>query len=505
MPDVESVDPRTGEVRLVVGPETTAHEVHEICVRARAAHRTIRTLGRAWRAGLLRAMADVLESGRELVVTTADAETALGTDRLNGELTRTCFQLRMFADVVDDGGFLEVVIDHAGPTDMGPRPDLRRMLVPVGPTAVFGASNFPLAFSVPGGDTASALAAGNPVIVKAHESHPATALLCAALMTEAATAVGAPEGTIGIVFGRAAGAQLVQHPEISAVGFTGSPSGGRALMRLAEARPAPIPFYGELGSLNPVVVTAAAAAERAEEVGQGLAASFTLGVGQFCTKPGLAFVPSGPDGDVLVASAAAVIEAGQSRVMLNAQIGEAFQRQLASLKSCLGVREVAATPQRDADGRSARAHLLEVSSQDLIDSMFEECFGPVSMVVRYDDVADLLPVLARVPPSLTATLHTGSDEGAVDGALREVLEEAAGRIVYNGFPTGVAVSWAQHHGGAWPASNSLHTSVGATAVRRFLRPRAWQDAPTALLPVELRDEPCGIPRRVDGVVVPTPA
>ncbi|MCW2780376.1 MAG: aldH, partial [Marmoricola sp.] len=399
MADVQSLDPRTGQVRTVIGQETTASEVRDLCVRAKAAHRAIRTLDRAWRARLLRSMADALESQRTLVVAAADAETALGVGRLDGELTRTCFQLRMFADVVEDGSFLEAAIDHAGMTDMGPRPDLRRMLVSTGPVAVFGASNFPLAFSVPGGDTASALAAGCPVIVKAHESHPATSQLCAAIMTAAATAVGAPEGTIGIVYGRDAGGHLVLDPAISAVGFTGSVSGGRALMRLIERRPVPIPFYGELGSTNPLVVTRAAASERGEEIGRNLAASFTLGVGQFCTKPGLVLVPVGPAGDTLVSSAAVAIGACQAGVMLNSNIAESFDRGLASLLSSPAVRSIAVGQPAGSTPRLTQPHLLEVNTGELTEVMFEECFGPVALVARYDTTEDLIRTLERVPPS----------------------------------------------------------------------------------------------------------
>ncbi|WP_432974591.1 aldehyde dehydrogenase (NADP(+)) [Dactylosporangium sp. CA-233914] len=499
MTNVNSVDPRTGEILAVVGSETTDEQVDAICDRAAAAYRTIRERDRSWRSGLLRAMAEALEGRRDKVVETADAESALGAVRLNAELTRTCYQLRFFADVVDEGSFLEATIDHAGPTGMGPRPDLRRMLVATGPVVVFGASNFPLAFSVPGGDSASALAAGCPVVVKAHESHPATSQLCADILRDAAESVGAPDGTIGIVHGRAAGGRLVRHPAITAVAFTGSQRGGEALMELIDQRPSPIPFYGELGSVNPMVVTEAAAAERAADIGKGFADSFTLGVGQFCTKPGLAFVPAGRAGDAVVEATAAAIREKPAAVMLNAGIAAAFGRGVEEMTAGAGIVRV-------ASGRSAQpgvaAQLLEVDEADLTDRMLEETFGPVAVVVRYHDPASLAPALNRLPSSLTATLQTGSGEPTLEPAAQRALEERAGRIVYNGFPTGVAVSWAQHHGGGWPATNSLHTSVGATAIRRFLRPLTWQDAPESALPVELRDATTGVPRRVDGVLVP---
>jgi NADP-dependent aldehyde dehydrogenase len=371
------------------------------------------------------------------------------------------------------------------------------MLVATGPVAVFGASNFPLAFSVPGGDTASALAAGCPVVAKAHESHPATSQLCADVLARAAAGFDAPEGTIAVVYGRDAGARLVQHRAITAVGFTGSVRGGRALLELIDQRPNPIPFYGELGSINPLVVTPAASGERAEEIGRGLAGSFTLGAGQFCTKPGLAFVPTGRDGDAVVAAAADEVASAPAAVMLNGNIATSFGNGVERLGSAARVREVATG---ESSGRGVGPRLLEVPAGDLTDLMVEECFGPVTLVARYPDTGTLLDVLDRLPASLTATMHIGAANDPIAESVREVLERRAGRIVYNGFPTGVAVSWAQNHGGSWPASNSLHTSVGATSIRRFLRPLAWQDAPESALPAELRDATRGIPRRVDGVL-----
>ncbi|WP_231934613.1 aldehyde dehydrogenase family protein [Micromonospora viridifaciens] len=255
MAAVVSIDPRTGRTVETVAHETTTEQVHRLCTAALAAAPGLEALGRAGRATLLRALADALEARRDDIVARADRETALGPARLNGELTRTCYQLRLFAEVLDEGSYLEATIDHAGDTPMGPRPDLRRMLVPIGPVAVFGASNFPLAFSVPGGDTASALAAGCPVIVKAHGSHPATSQLVFDILTAAADQAGAPAGTLGLVHGVQAGADLVAHPAIRAVGFTGSLTGGRALLQIIEQRPDPVPFFGELSSLNPVVVT----------------------------------------------------------------------------------------------------------------------------------------------------------------------------------------------------------------------------------------------------------
>lgn len=499
MNEVRSHDPRTGESRGVVAEETTRDALDRMTARAKAACEELRRHDRDWRAGLLRALVDALEERRAEIVEVADAETALGETRLNGELTRTCFQLRLFADVVVEGSFLEATIDHAADTAMGPRPDLRRMLVPLGPVAVFGASNFPLAFSVPGGDTASALAAGCPVIAKAHESHPATSQLCAEVMASAVVSYGGPEGTIDVVHGREPGGWLVQHREVTAVGFTGSVGAARALMDLINERDVPIPFYGELGSVNPLVVTAAAASERAEQIGAGLAASMTMGVGQLCTKPGLAFVPAGEDGDRLLDAAAEAVAGTSAGLLLNPNIARSFGAGVEELTASPAIRERAAGKPADEGHRAVPARLLEVELAKLSGRMLEECFGPVTIAVRYEDTSELVEVLASLPSSLTGTVHVGAD-GSVDATVLEVLQDRAGRVIFNGFPTGVAVAWAQNHGGSWPATNSQHTSVGPTAIRRFLRPLAWQDAPAAVLPSELLDETADLVRRVDGVL-----
>jgi len=492
--DVSSIDPRTGEVVEVVAHETTS--VAEICDAALTAAGPLEALGRAGRAALLEALASALEESRPRIVEVADRETGLGETRLNGELTRTCYQLRLFASVLTDGGYLEATIDHAGDTAMGPRPDLRRMLVPIGPVAVFGASNFPLAFSVPGGDTASAIAAGCPVVLKAHPSHPATSQLCFEVLSAAAGKAGAPEGTFGIVYGQQAGADLVAHPAIRAVGFTGSQNGARALLAIIEERAEPIPFFGELSSLNPVVVTPAAAADRAARIGSEFAGSFTLGAGQFCTKPGLAFVPAGPDGDALVAATrSAVAEAGPM-VLLNEGIAASFARGTAALSEVLETSSAGSGAA--SGGFRGTPTLLTTTAAELPREATEECFGPVAVIARYTDEADLFTALGKLPNSLTATVQRGPGEVDLPAELSRRLRPLAGRIVFDGYPTGVAVSWAQHHGGPWPATNTQHTSVGASAIRRFLRPVTWQNAPAELLPTELRDDYDSIPRRIDG-------
>jgi NADP-dependent aldehyde dehydrogenase len=500
MSDVVSIDPRTGETVEVVAQETTTAEVDRLAAAALAAAPGLEAMGRTGRAALLRALADALEARRDDVVAVADRESGLGPTRLNGELTRTAYQLRLFAEVLEEGSYLEATIDSAGPTPMGPRPDLRRMLVPIGPVAVFGASNFPLAFSVPGGDTASALAAGSPVIVKAHGSHPATSQLVFDVLVEAARGAGAPEGTLGIVHGVQAGADLVAHPAIRAVGFTGSVNGGKALLAIIEQRPDPIPFYGELSSLNPVVVTPRAAGERGAQIGTELVGSFTLGAGQFCTKPGLAFVPSGPEGDAVLDAMAEAVRAAAPQTLLNEGIAGSFGRISSSLAELPGVETVAQGSEPQGPGFQATPLLLQTSAAELPHEVTEECFGPVAVVARYEDEKALFAALDAMPSSLTATVLRGEGEIELPLAVSQELRTRAGRLVYDAYPTGVAVSWAQHHGGPWPSTNSQHTSVGTSAIRRFLRPVTWQGAPQEVLPEELTDDFQGIPRRVDGVL-----
>ncbi|CAL9389035.1 NADP-dependent fatty aldehyde dehydrogenase [Streptomyces sp. enrichment culture] len=483
--------------------EATAQEVD---AAVRAAHDARGALAdRGVRAAFLRAAAEELEAAKDGLVETADAETALGTVRLTGELARTCYQLRAFADIVDEGAFLDVVIDHPDDTATPPVPDLRRYKVPLGVVAVYSASNFPFAFSVPGGDTASALAAGCPVVVKAHPDHPALSEQVAAVLRRAAARHGVPEAVVGLVHGFEAGIELIKHPLIAAAGFTGSVRGGRALFDAAAARPVPIPFHGELGSLNPVVVTEAAAAERAEEIGSGLAGSMTLGVGQFCVKPGLVLVPSGDAGDRLVKSLADGVAGTGAGVLLDHRMRDNF---------VAGVAERAQLPDVEApvtpgagDEHTVSAGFLAVPASRLAeegehDLLLEECFGPVTVVARYEDEGEVRSVLTRLPGNLTATVHLSEGEAAGQGRGAEILAELtplAGRVLVNGWPTGVAVAPAQHHGGPYPATTSTSTSVGGTAIERWLRPVVYQNAPEALLPPELRDDnPLGLPRRFDG-------
>lgn len=476
---------------------TTTPQLDELARAAAAAAPVWRRADASTRAAWLRAAADALDAHTDELVAIADDETRLGETRLRGEVGRTTGQLRLFAAVVEEGSYLELTVDDADPSATPPRPELRRILTGVGPVAVFAASNFPFAFSVAGGDTASALAAGNPVIVKAHSGHPRLSERTAAIVATALEAAGAPRGSLGLVEGREAGNALVRHPVIQAAGFTGSLSGGRALFDLANGRPDPIPFYGELGSVNPVVITPAALAARGETLAQGLVGSFTLGVGQFCTKPGVVFVPAGGGFEELVAGFVAGAAGGP---LLTDRITDAFPSGVAHLESDPSVTVVAhGLPAEDG---AARPVVLSTDASAVAArpaTLLEECFGPVTLLVRYSSSEDLLAALDAVPGSLTATLH--SEPGDDVAAVLSVLERTAGRVLFAGWPTGVAVTWSQHHGGPWPATTSLHTSVGATAVRRFLRPVVFQDAPEPLLPHVLRDAVLEtLPHRRNGVL-----
>ncbi|MFG2742741.1 aldehyde dehydrogenase (NADP(+)) [Streptomyces chartreusis] len=502
---VWSVDPRTGKQREQVAVEATAQEVD---TAVRAAHEARGSLAdRTVRSAFLRSAADRLQTAKDQLVEAADAETALGPVRLTGELARTCYQLRAFADIVDEGAFLDVVINHPDDTATPPVPDLRRYKVSLGVVAVYSASNFPFAFSVAGGDTASALAAGCPVVVKAHPDHPALSELVAKVLRIAAAEHGIPAGVVGLVHGFEAGIELIKHPQVAAAGFTGSVRGGRALFDAAAARPVPIPFHGELGSLNPVVVTEAAATERGEAIGTGLAGSMTLGVGQFCVKPGLVLVPSGAAGDGLLKSLTDAVSDTDAGVLLDHRMRDNF---LAGVAERTELPDVQSPVTPGAGGEhTVSAGFLTVAadrltSEGAYDLLLEECFGPVTVVARYDDDAQAQAVLSRLPGNLTATVHLSAEEAAGEGRGAEILAELtplAGRVLVNGWPTGVAVAPAQHHGGPYPATTSTSTSVGGTAIERWLRPVVYQGAPAALLPAELRDEnPLGLPRRFNGVL-----
>lgn len=496
---ITSTDPASGVVTDTGIEATTDREVDALALAAALAAPELAARDRAWRAEFLESLADSLETHREGLVSTARSETGLSDARLNGELSRSSFQFRLFAEAVREGSFLEAMIDHAGDTPLGPAPDVRRLLVPLGPVAVFGSSNFPFAFSVPGGDTASALAAGNPVILKAHSAHPLTSQRSFEALLEGARRVHAPEGTLGIVFGQPAGAALVAHPAVRAVGFTGSLGAAQRLQEIIDGREIPIPLYGELQSINPVLFSEQALRERGEALAFGLAASITGSGGQLCTKPGLAFVPNTAEGEAFAATLAGVVQQQPPHILLGERVHQTFEQVRTELHQTPGMRELAAG-EVSTTGFTTAATLLSVDISDFSAQHTEEAFGPLVVLVRYDDVTEIAAALSQVPGSLTATIHVGRAEEDLAADLAGLVQPLAGRVLFAGFPTGVRVSWAQHHGGTWPATNSLHTSVGVTAMRRFLRPMAWQDAPARVLPLELRDDYRGVPRRVDGVL-----
>ena len=439
------------------------------------------------------AVAEALDAAADELVPTAMTETGLAEARLRGELKRTTVQLKLFADVAAAGSFLDVRLDAADPDFvLGPRPDLRRCLVPLGPVLNFAASNFPFAFSVAGGDTASALAAGCPVLVKAHPGHPRLSDLTASIVRDALAGAGMPADALGLIHGQDEGVAALTDERITAASFTGSLRAGRALFDIAAARPRPIPFYGELGSTNPVVVTAAALAERAEQIATGFAGSVTGSAGQLCTKPGLLFVPDGADFPT-----AAFGSAGPQR-LLHPGIVEGYSRRRDEV---LGTDGVHVLCEGTVDGDAAAPTLVEVGLATLLenrDTLADEAFGPLSIIVRYDPAAPLSTALAElVEGSLTAGVHIGTGEDSP--WLRDVigvLRDRAGRLLFNGWPTGVAVTPAMQHGGPWPATtNPTTTSVGTAAIGRFLRPVTYQDCPPALLPEPLRDDnPWNVPQ-----------
>ncbi|MGI8456781.1 MAG: aldehyde dehydrogenase (NADP(+)) [Propionibacteriaceae bacterium] len=451
------------------------------------------------RAGWLELIADRLDAAGHLVPL-AERETHLGSDRLKGELKRTTFQLRLFAEVLRDGAFLQATVDHADPAwPMGARPDLRRMLRPVGPVAVYAASNFPFAFSVAGGDTAAAIAAGCPVLLKVNPGHPELSSATGAQVVQALRDAGAPDGIFAVVSGLQTGIALVQDPRIRAASFTGSLRGGRALFDLAVSRPDPIPFFGELGSVNPAFVTPEAAARRADEVAIGFVGSVTLGNGQFCTKPGLLFVPAGSGLEDRISDLAS----GRSGTpMLSEHIRSGYADALAFLAGRPGVRVLAGAAETAGDPAPT---ILATTVPELLadaNALTAECFGPAALVVSYGSTEELLAGARVLHGQLTATVQSvdGAEEPVVP-ALLDALAERVGRVVWNGWPTGVSVSYAQQHGGPYPATTTVQTtSVGTAAIDRFLRPVTYQDAPVGVLPPALQeDNPWRLPRRVDGV------
>lgn len=450
------------------------------------------------RASWLDAAGAALEHRRDTLVDVAKVDTNLPEARLQNELSRTVFQLELLATEVRGGTFLDLTVDHRDPDwGMGPRPDIRRMNVALGVVGVFGASNFPFAFSVAGGDTASALAAGCSVVHKIHEGHEELGLLTAEILTSAFVEAGAPEGIFSAVTGREAGIELVEHPLVKAVGFTGSVSGGRALFDRAMSRAEPIPFYGELGSMNPAVVSEAAWKNRSNTIIEGFIGSMTMGLGQFCTKPGLLLVPSSVVDDAKALLAEGLASHEPSGEMLNERIHDGFLEARDYVASLPGVETV--VPGDDSD--SPKPAVFSVSGDSVADAsavLEREIFGPAAVLISYRDQEQLLSLVDQLRGQLTGTIH--SEDGEDFGMLAGALGRRCGRLLRNGWPTGVTVSYAQSHGGPYPATTSANsTSVGTGAIERFVRPLAFQDFGDNELPDELKEaNPLGLRRRVDG-------
>lgn len=484
-----AVNPATGAELDGAFRIATSEDVNAAASAAAAAFPRYSALSGARRAAFLRAVADEIEADSAKITERANQETALGTARLNGEVGRTCLQLRMFADIAEDGTWVDARIDRGDPDRQPtPKPDVRSMLVPLGPVAVFGASNFPLAFSVAGGDTAAALAAGCPVVVKAHPAHPGTSELVADAIRRAITTLGLPKGVFSLVFddGHEAGIALVGHPLIKAVAFTGSLAGGDALRKIAAERPEPIPVYAEMGSVNPQFLLPNAVRKRGSEIAAGLHASFTVGVGQFCTNPGLVLLPAGPDGDALRDELAARTRETPAKAMLTAGICSAYGQGLHRLRAG-GARLVAEGPEGSAG--SGRATVWEADLTSFTDpALLEEVFGPSTLLLRFQDADQLRGFTDSLRGQLTASIHGQAGELGEWAWLARALRHKAGRLIVNQFPTGVEVTDAMVHGGPYPAtSDGRSTSVGGRAIERFARLVAWQNFPQELLPEALRD------------------
>src|SRR5215469_8341614 len=499
-----AVNPATGN-ELQPGFSSAIAEDIESAVRLAAeAFDTYRKKSGRERGALLRKIAENIEAIAHEVIERAHEETALPPARLQSETGRTCGQLRLFAQVAEEGSWVGARIDRPDPARKPlPKPDIRSMLRPIGPVVVFGASNFPLAFSVAGGDTASALAAGNPVIVKAHPAHPGTSELVGSAIQKSVRECGLPEGVFSLLFdrGTSVGTELVKHPLVKAGGFTGSRRGGRALMDVAASRPEPIPFFAEMSSANPLFILPGALGERGENIAAGLHASFTLGAGQFCTKPGMVFLPQGRESNDFAGKLNHLVRQSAPFHMLTGAISSTYQSAVSNRKASAVAGLVAEGPRKDEVGFVAYSALFETDAGSFLRSNLEdEIFGPTTLVVRHSSREEVLAIARSLEGHLTATIH-GTEEDLADYAdLIALLENKVGRLIINGFPTGVEVSHAMIHGGPYPAtSDSRFTSVGTQAIFRFARPVCYQGFPDGALPEELQNpNPLGIWRMVDG-------
>jgi alpha-ketoglutaric semialdehyde dehydrogenase len=503
----QAINPATGEKLPVIFHQATSSEIERSISLAVGAFEKLRAQEKKKRAEFLERAAAEIENLGEDLVERCHLETGLPIDRVRGETGRTTAQLRLFAQLVAEGSWVDARIDRAMPKRSPlPRPDIRYMLMPLGPVVVFCASNFPLAFSVAGGDTASALAAGNPVIVKAHHAHPGTAALVAMAIRKASRETHMPEGTFSLLHGPGAqvGKVLVQHPEVKAVGFTGSQQGGRTLFDLASARPDPIPVYAEMASINPVFVLPDALEQRGKQIAEGLHQSATLGVGQFCTNPGILVLQDGPHARSFVNAAKGLMANTAPAVMLHHGIYRTYKTGLGALAANNHVQTLVELGSLDGGkgGCTARAALFQTDAKAFLEhvSLREEVFGPCTLAVICSDKEEMLQVGRCFSGELTATLHGTDEELVTYGDLARILEKRVGRLIYNGFPTGVEVCFAMNHGGPYPATTDVHfTSVGAASIFRFARPICYQNCPDECLPDELKKgNPLGIWRMVDG-------
>ncbi|MDH4566389.1 aldehyde dehydrogenase (NADP(+)) [Pseudomonas sp. BN414] len=498
---VQSFDATSGEALPYAFRQATEAEVDAAARAAEAAYPTFRSLPASRRAEFLDAIADELDALGDDFIATVCRETALPTARIQGERGRTSGQMRLFATVLRRGDFYGARIDRALPERKPlPRPDLRQYRIGVGPVAVFGASNFPLAFSTAGGDTAAALAAGCPVVFKAHSGHMATAEWVADAIVRAAEKTAMPAGVFNMIYGGGVGEWLVKHPAIQSVGFTGSLRGGRALCDMAAARPQPIPVFAEMSSINPVLLLPEALKARGQQVAAELAASVVLGAGQFCTNPGLVIGIRSPEFSAFLERFTALMGDQPAQTLLNAGGLKSYCHGIDGLHRHPGITHLAGNPQ---EGGKAQAQLFKADASLLLEGdelLQEEVFGPATVVVEVADKDELVRALRGLRGQLTATLIAESADLASFGELSSLLEQKVGRLLLNGYPTGVEVCDAMVHGGPYPAtSDARGTSVGTFAIDRFLRPVCYQNYPDALLPDALKDaNPLGIQRLVDG-------
>lgn len=497
-----SVNPSTGA--QLEGSYTVASEeqINAVMAASADAFKVYRNIDKSIKSAFLRTIATEMEQSKEAIIAAAMEECALTEPRLQGEMARTTGQLRMFADLIDEGSWVDANIETAIPDRKPlPRADIRRMLIPIGPVVMFGASNFPLAFSVVGGDTAAAFAAGCPVVVKVHPAHPKTSALTGAAVMRAIEQSGVPKAVFSMLYdnGHTVGTKLVTHPKTKAVAFTGSLRGGMALHKLAQSRPEPIPVFAEMGSTNPVFIFPEALQAKKQEIAEKFALSVCNGAGQFCTKPGLIFAMECTDLNAFGDALSEAVRNAQPVTMLTKGIHENYENRAAEVLHTNGVNVLVGTK---SQGTIAQPKLASVSAADWLanPTLAEEVFGPFALLISIKDNAQLAQVINALQGQLTTTIVVeGSDVQKYEDAIIN-LTDKAGRIIYNGVPTGVEVHTAINHGGPFPATNNQFTSVGSNSIYRFVRPIAYQDWPAALLPAELRDgNPTGIFRKINNI------